>query len=192
MGMFDTISISDPLPFTEEMISLGLDINNHNWQTKDLHNAMETYFIQGGELFVEKFNKEVWVEGDKNAEHFLDRMGHLERQEPYLKKIPFHGEIIFYDYAHDVDGKWDCWVEFKAIFTNGSLQKIELVKFNKEDNSERLEREKKWKEQLEHSERVWYNKYFRHTKAYHWFAHRVWYSFFMNLGNLCHKISHIL
>ena len=55
MGMFDTVSVSDPLPFTEEMISLGLDINNHNWQTKDLHNAMEMYFIQGGELFVEKF-----------------------------------------------------------------------------------------------------------------------------------------
>ena len=191
MGMFDTISISDPLPFTEEMISLGLDINNHNWQTKDLHNAMEMYFIQGGELFVEKFNKEVWVEGDKNAEHFLDRMGHLNREEPYLKKVPFHGEIFFYDYAHDVDGKWDCWVEFKAIFTHDKVEKFELVEFRKESNAERKARDEAFVNNLRKEEKAWINKYFFHTKFVSWFRRRVWWKFWSTVSAIANSLSHL-
>ena len=169
--MYDDISCAEPLPFTDEMKDLGLDINDYVFQTKDLDCVLGKYIIQEQKLFELKYKTEKWIESS-------DKLfgGYMEREGEYLECIPYHGEIYFYDFRNNVQDKWDCWIEFKAIFTNGSLQKIELVKFNKEDNSERLEREKKWKEQLEHSERVWYNKYFRHTKAYHWFAHKVWYS----------------
>ena len=57
MGMFDTINVSDPLPFSDEMKELGLNINNDSFQTKDLENTLSLYYIQGGKLFLEKYKK---------------------------------------------------------------------------------------------------------------------------------------
>ena len=93
MGMFDTINVSDPLPFSDEMKELGLNINNDSFQTKDLENTLSLYYIQGGKLFLEKYKKEEWVQGNQNAKHYLDRIGRLERAEPYLDPVPYHGEI---------------------------------------------------------------------------------------------------
>ena len=47
MGMFDNISVADPLPYNSEMSELGLDINNRSFQTKDLDCVLAEYIIQG-------------------------------------------------------------------------------------------------------------------------------------------------
>ena len=165
MGMFDDLSVADPLPFSQEMKDLGLDKNTYVWQTKDLGSSMEYYTIQGGKLFVQKFKINRWEEGDPKAKNFMDRIGHLVREEPYMEEVFHHGEVYFYDFKQDVQDKWDCWIEFKATFTKGELSGIELVKFDKEDNSERLERDRKWREEFHKNENLWRNKYFFHTKA---------------------------
>lgn len=105
MGMFDTISVSDALPFTAEMKELGLDINNYQFQTKSLDSLMDSYIIQGGKLFIQKYKNEHWIEGDKNAKNFTDRFGHIEKEEPYLEPVLHHGEIYFYDYKESVQNK---------------------------------------------------------------------------------------
>ena len=191
MGMFDYISVSDKLPFNQEMKDLGLNINNHVWQTKDLDNTLSTYDIQGNRLFEHRYKVNNFIPGDPKADTFMDRMGHMERDELYYEPIIHHGEIYFYDYVNDVQGKWDCWIEFKAIFTNGCLDRYELVSFTKTDNAERKKMEKELHETLKNQKNIWYYKYIFHTKAYRKFS-RLWYKFFTSLGNFFIKMSYKL
>lgn len=171
MGMFDYITVSDSLPYTEEMINLGL-VNTtrpfQNFQTKDIDCKMALFTIKDGELLEQKFETQTWVEGDKNPKSFLDAIGYMKRENPYWEKRSFHGEIYFYDYIQDVQSKWDCWVEFKAVFTNNKVERYELVEFKKQDNSERVAREEEWRRNLEERNNKWINKYFFHTKFYSW------------------------
>ena len=192
MGMFDTLSISDSLPYTQEMKDLGLDKNNHNWQTKDLDNALNLYYVQGGRLLLQKYKKTEWLEGDKNANSLMDRLGYFNREDPYLEPVYYHGEIYFYDFIHDVEDKWDCWVEFKAVFTNGTVDRYELVRFDKKDSFERKQREKEWVEHINTQNNKWINKYFFHTKPVRWFRQRVWYRGCMALSNFFNKLSYKL
>lgn len=189
--MFDTISVSDVLPYTQEMKDLGLDNNNHSWQTKDLYNTLSQYFIQGGRLFEQRYKVESFIPGDPNSKNFIDKLGRMDRQEPYLEPINFHGEIYFYNSVRDVQDKWDCWLEFKAVFTNSVVDRYELVKFKKEDNAERKKLDEEWVESLTKSKNLWYNKYFFYSKPYRWFANK-WYRVFAATGNFCHELATML
>lgn len=187
--MFDDISISDQLPYTQEMKDLGLDNNVHTWQTKDLINCLVKYYIQGGRLFLQKYKHEEWVEGNKNSDSFADSIGHLNRSDPYLEPVAHHGEVYFYNYINDVHDKWDCWVEFKAIFTDGIVSRYELVKFEKTDNTERKKLHEDWKLKLQYDNSRWYNKYFFYTKAYRRFS-RLWYKLFTKIGDFFYYLSY--
>jgi hypothetical protein len=188
MGMFDTISVSDSLPYSEEMLSLGF-VNKKSFQTKDLGKSMAHYAIQDGLLYIEKYKNEEWIEGDKDSRDFLSRLGHLERTGRYLEIVPHHGIISFYEYHQDVDGKWDCWVEFDATFTNGKVEKIELAEFRKESNTERLANEARWQAEITARNNLWYNKYFFDVRPVRWFFSRVWYRAFTKLGNFFTRIA---
>lgn len=190
--MFDTISISDTLPYTQEMKDLGLDINNHSWQTKDLDNVLSQYFIQGGRLFLQKYKIDNWVNGDPNGKSFLDKLGYLDRKDTYLEPIYHHGEIYFYDSVRDVQDKWDCWIEFKAVFTNGGLDRYTLVKFDKEDNAERIQLYKKFKDEMRERDSKWYNKYLFYTRPYRWFSRKVWYNSCISISGFFNKIAYKL
>lgn len=192
MGMFDTISISDALPYTQEMKDLGLDKNDHNWQTKDLENAMELYFIQGGRLYAQKYKKTEWIEGDPKAKSVMGRIGKLVTEDPYLEPVNHHGEIYFYDFKQDVDNKWDCWIEFKVVFTNGTVDRYQLVEFSKTDNAERKQKDKEWQDAITKESNRWINKYFLYTKPVRWFSMRVWYRACNALANFFFNLAHKL
>lgn len=161
--MFDNISVADSLPYNDEMRELKLDINNTVFQTKDLDCLMDNYFVQNGKLYIQKYKTEKWMEGDKNAKSYLDRIGWMQREDPYYEEVKYHGVIHFYDFKNNVNDKWDCWIEYKATFTEGALNNIELFKFSKTDNAERLQREKEWIEKIEVENKKFINKYFLHT-----------------------------
>lgn len=192
MGMFDTLSISDTLPFTQEMLDLGLDKNDHDWQTKDLENCMDLYFIQGGRLFVQKHKKTEWIKGDPKAKSVMDRIGRLVTEEPYLEPVYHHGEIYFYEFKQDVDSKWDCWIEFKAVFTNGIVDRYQLVEFSKADNAERKQRDKEWQDAINEESNRWINKYFVYTRPVRWFSMKVWYRACNAIANFFFKLAHKL
>lgn len=174
MGMFDSISVAEALPSTQEMKDLGLDANKYSFQTKSLDCTMSSYIIQNNKLFVQKYKDEKWVPGNEKAKNFMDRLGHMERENPYYEEVYFHGEIYFYEFINNVKDTWDCWVEYKATFTQGTLTSVELFKFEKTDNQERKQKEQDWIKILEYERSIWYNKYIFNTKAYRWFS-RMWY-----------------
>lgn len=159
MGMFDNISVSDKLPLNDEMVKLGLDKNVYSFQTKDLHCSLDTYFIQGGKLFEQKYKETKWIEtkDDKFG-------GHIERTDPYLVDTQYHGTLNFY-HSEAVDNL-DCWIEYNAIFTHGTLEKIELVKFRTTDNTESRKRLAEIFAQAALERSKWYNKYIFDTKCW--------------------------
>lgn len=173
MGMFDTISVSDQLPFSQEMIDLGLNKNDRNFQTKDFDSSMSEYCIQRGELFKKNYKSQKWVQGDPKAKSCMDRIGYMERTGESWDKVDFHGVVNFYDNQYDVQGKWDCWIEFKAIFTNSKLEKIELFQFEKTDSQERKRRSEEWLKKSERERNLWRNKYFFDTMPFRWFKRKI-------------------
>ena len=186
MGMFDTIIVSDTLPYSEEMICLGLNSNNGDFQTKDLINCLETYIIQGKKLFVRKYEVNKFVEPEKPSGPW--DFGHMERSGEYLEQVNHHGKIVFYTYYRDVLDLWDCSVDYEATFTHGVCDSIVLAKFTKESNKQRLENEKRWKEQIAKNHNLWYNKYIFYTLTYRNFS-RYKYKFFTAIANFFHKIA---
>ena len=186
--MFDTISVSDNLPFTQEMVDLGIT-NNDTYQTKDLENVMAHYIIQGGKLYLEKFKIEEWVGGDEKSDTLIGKIGYLDRKEPYLEEVHLHGVLFFYTFISNVQDKWDCWVEFKAYLSYGTVEKYELVTFEKTDNAVIKHRDKEVYAKIERENNLFYNKYFFHTKPIRHLKHK-WHKFWYKAGNICHNISH--
>ena len=183
MGMFDTISIGDSLPSTPEMKALGFDVNNRSFQTKDLSNSLSNYVIQDGILFEKKYRINEYVEGNLKSKDWIDRLGHMKREQPYLERVTNYQncEINFYDHTQNVQGLYDCWVEYKAIFNNGKCTSIVVDKFNQISNYDRLKQEREWLEDMDRINNLWYNKYFRHTWVGKQFA-KIWYK-------VCNKLS---
>lgn len=162
--MFDDISVAERLPVNQQMIDLGLDKNNRSFQTKDLECCLNKYFIQDGILFLQKYKINEWVEGDQSSKSFMDRLGYMKREEPYLENCNYHGKINFYSF--DVISNLDCTTDYKAIFTNGKLDNIELIKFETRDNTESTAKMKAMMEEQLNRSKKWYNKYIFYTKFY--------------------------
>lgn len=173
MGMFDTISVSDQLPFTDEMKELGLDARNYSLQTKDLDNALSTYVLQDDKLYLEKYEKEEWIVGDPKGKSLFDKLGHLHREGKYLEDVKYHGIIYACDYRTDVQEKWDCFIDFEITFTDGLVTNKRVIKFEKVDNADRKERNKAWENEMIMNQNRWINKYFFHTLVYRWFGTKV-------------------
>lgn len=180
MGMFDYISVSDKLPTNDILVADGVNLYTDSFQTKDLGNCMDHYFIQGGKLFLEKHKKVEWV---KDPELFVG--GYINREEPYLEELNHHGKINFY---HKIDhNDHDYWVEYNAYFTHGILEKIDLVKVKKESNLEDKARLKALFDKIEKNNKLWYNKYIFHTSVWGKFRKlifKILYAMERSLGNI--------
>lgn len=184
--MFDYISVSDSLPYNQDMIDFGLNTNNHPFQTKDLNCYLGAYFIQGGKLFEQKYKTNEWIKGDEKSDSFMDKLGHVKQEDPYLEEIKHHGTINFYHYA-ETDG-YDHWIEYVAYFTHGKVEKIELHEYRKTDNTERKASEAAFVEKLRIMHNKWYNKYLFHTKPWRK-INKLIYSFLDGIEVLITKIK---
>lgn len=180
MGMFDYISVSEKLPVNAELEASNLNLYSRHFQTKDLDNALATYFIQNGKLYSEKYKTSGWVE-DKTS--FMG--GYIESKDPYLEEVPFHGTVDFYD-SIDQD-EYDHWVDYRAYFTHGNLDKIELIKYEKHSNTGRKLEMKKLLERDAERAKLWYNKYIFHTKVWRK-IHRFLNKFLYNLETFISKV----
>ena len=172
MGMFDSIEVSDALPTNAEMDELGLNKRDWTLQTKDWDCALDVFVLQDGVLHEKRYRVEQWVEGDPKGKSLMDRIGHLHRDGMYLQTLPITDTIRAYDFRQNV-GQWDCWCEWRMQFKDGVLTHIELIKFEKTDNTERKERETELFEQIKINSAKWYNRYIFHTRAYCWFSGRA-------------------
>ena len=207
MGMFDTIIVSQDLPINDAMKRLNIDTRLNllrgsnpdkgfdevceHFQTKDLVCSLLYYKLENNKLYEQKFKESKWIEPDPKTKDELS-FGHLERSGEYWEEVPYHGIINFYTGINDVMDRYDVWVEYKATFSHGTLENVELFEFNEESNEERRNKEIKWKMLQDYEQNLWYNKYIFHRKLWRKFQFKVWYKSWNNLGQICFKISRYL
>ena len=123
MGMFDYITFEDKvvLPVPE---NFNMDLKTFEFQTKFLENAMFLYVITNeGFLYQENY-----IEPTENS----TTIGKAIR-----KKIDFHGEINFG--AYHIADLVSYSLEYEAKFTDGVLQSIKLLSYNKYEHESRSE-----------------------------------------------------
>ena len=179
MGMFDTVSWADPLPFSEEMVTHGLNKNNWSFQTKDFDCSMDNYVVQGNQLFIIKYRDEKWIEGDPKAKNLSDRFGYMDRTGEYLDPVKVTTTARVYDFLQESEWNrlpvsgYDYWVEFEVVFIDGKVDSVTLVKFTAEDNSERKHRDKEFQESLKREHARWRNRFFFGTGPYRFVARHI-------------------
>lgn len=115
MGMFDYISIEDKsiLPVPE---NFTLDLETFEFQTKSLEQTLCLYTIGKDNLLYQENHIEP-----------VDNSNSIEKAA--RKKVDFHGVINFGAY-HSTD-LIDYSLEYEAKFTDGVLQDIKLLSFDK-------------------------------------------------------------
>jgi hypothetical protein len=167
MGMYDSIKIEYPLDNLPQNLidSWQGDIT---FQTKDTPDQyMSLYKIdEGGKLWHQERETE-WVKSETpDAELFADRIGHMNIISKTWKQIDFHGAINFYDSYNHEEYKYEFnsgeskewqryelgWIEYCALFKDGQMISINLVKDEKpvKLTDEQLEEKRiKWVKQRE-------------------------------------------
>jgi hypothetical protein len=149
MGMFDNIKVKAPLPLTEELKKLNIDWSNTTFQTKDLDNCLSDYFItEGGELKEEvtEYEYTYYTEEEKKDKSFRpwNFIKESKIKNQYQKQVDFHGKITFYE-LFEISEEEDIWVDFEAFFIYGKLDKINLIKIEKQKS--RKAKLKEWTEE---------------------------------------------
>ena len=138
--MFDYIFCDYTLPLPEEAkqlktdfskgVKAPIDWSKFEFQTKNFDGLLDKYTIEeDGQIYVEKMNREL-------VEHENGEIEMIEK-DTGIEKVEYTGEIVFYN-MH-LDEKDDYWIEFKTLFWKGDLKEIELLNWEKKDNTERKE-----------------------------------------------------
>jgi hypothetical protein len=183
MGMFDNVICKRELPLNEELKSLGVQWDKVVFQTKDLDNCLSDYIItEDGELVedVKKYEYTYYTEEEikqrvKENKWLLVKDTKLIEQ--YNKKVNYHGKILFYEIFNFSDTE-DIWVDFEAYFVYGKLDKIELVKTEKQEA--RDIRMDQWLEE---------DRKKRNSFIYKLKTRCGWFWFWRKVSNLFYKIS---
>lgn len=123
MGMFDYIAIEDKsiLPVPE---NFSLDLETFEFQTKSLERALFLYTIGKDNILYQ----ENYIEPTENSTTI---------EKAVRKKIDFHGVINFG--AYHITDLVSYSLEYEAKFTDGVLQNIKLLSFDKYEHKSRSE-----------------------------------------------------
>lgn len=188
--MYDTIICKYPLPMPDDPKGYT---GSHDFQTKDLDLALESYDIdENGQLFVHRSEGE-WIEGDKDSESLFGRLGYLNVTKKWLEELKTTATIVFYDYQHSQNTDYDYFIEYEAIFVDGKITSIKLIKFEANDNADRKKRDVEFDEKLRKYHKftkTWEYKYF--AKPYNKtisFIFRKTSKMFSDLASLLYRIE---
>lgn len=175
MGMFDNIKVQHDLPLPEELKNFT-DWKETTFQTKDLDNTLNDYTVKDGQLI----SHIVEMEHIYYSEEERKRLSKEMKWVPFVKEsrvissrdepIDFHGTLTFYTYEK-FDETHDFWVDFKAYFSYGKLDKIELLEYKKSE----IEDRDRWKKMLEARQRKPWNRIKRWLSylGWRWFWNKI-------------------
>lgn len=188
MGMFDEIKYEYilPLEITDEVRDLGIVPEDILFQTKDLDSTLSLYTINREGRLIYKNVKYKWVDDD-NA--FLK--GYMEEESHVLEDMNYHGDLEFYCYETiEKDGNYfSVSLDYNARFTNGKLEEVKLIKSEASNDNERQNSIKEMYKQLEEQKKIWYNKYFFHTKLYKKIVRRPIWAIAKTIYNLASSLN---
>jgi hypothetical protein len=173
MGMFDSIQCNHPLPLPLEVVDIFPDPYDQEFQTKDLENLLDLYYLnEDGTLYWRK-RKYEWVDDD-NA--FLK--GYMDVIEEEMAPTNFHGVLNFYCYEtihenESSDKAKDISIDYLAKFTNGKLENIEILSYEIIDATVRIIELKNTMKKHEECRQRWYNKYIFYTRYWRFIKNKI-------------------
>lgn len=187
MGMFDEIIVKQELPLPKELKTLNIDWNNHRFQTKDFDNCLLEYILtEEGRLVEHVIEREYvyYTDEEKKSKKLKpwDLWKDVIEKDVRYEDVNYHGVFAFYTYE-DFDENYDFWVDLKAYFSYGKLDKIELVDYKKEPS--RKISNKRFDEERKRAERHPWNIFKRFASYFGW----RW--FWRNASSLCRQASDI-
>lgn len=186
MGMYDTIICKYPLPLPDDPKGYT---GSDDFQTKDFDQSLATYNIdENGQLFIHRYDGE-WVEGDKNSDSFIGKLGYFKTTKKWLEVLNTTITVVFYDYQHSQNTDYDYFIEYEAVFVDGKITSVKLIEFTATDNAERKKKDIEFEEQLKkHREfiKTWKYKYF--VRPYNKSISFV----FRQLGKFSYKLPYLL
>lgn len=195
MGLFDTLNCKYPLPLPSDLKEVkDINFNELKYQTKDLDNILGYYEIrEDGTLWNKKIEQE-YIAGNPNGKTFRERFGTIKTIKEWWEPCKFSGDISFYhslqynEYAN-TDWENDYWIEFKSIFIDGTLSKIDLVSFIVTDNTERKQFLLNLNKKLKRKEELWNKWYMKYGYFYY---DSLIFNIFKFYKRFMYKIMYIL
>jgi hypothetical protein len=187
MGMFDTIYVKKELPLNEELKQLSINWAEIEFQTKDLENCLVEYIISEEGILLEKVIEREFIpyteeekkqKGHKSWSIWKDVIHKSEELNP----VNHHGILDFYTSVDHTDEE-GFWIEFRAYFSYGDLDKITLLKFSKQASSKL--NAKRWKESAELQEKKLWNRIKRFLNYF------GWRKFWRMVSGMCYKMSQL-
>jgi hypothetical protein len=135
MGMFDSIYCLRKLPLNKELKTFKIKWSEVEFQTKNLENCLITYEITRSGHLVELAKEYEYIpftEEELNSQAHKAWNIYKDIKEVSCKrqKVNYHGVIDFYS-CQEFSDQEDIWVEFRAYFIYGKLDKIELKECKK-------------------------------------------------------------
>jgi len=173
MGMFDSIECNYPLPLPLEVVDILPDIYDQEFQTKDLENLLDLYYLnEDGRLYWRK-RKYEWKDDDSA---FLK--GYMDVVDEEVIAQDFHGVLNFYCYetvyaSENRTAGIDVTIDYLAKFTNGKVENIEVLSYEITDATDRLIRLKQTFDGFEEQRKRWYNKYIFYTKFWRFVKNKI-------------------
>ena len=146
----DYIICEHKLPIPEEVSNLM--VNPVDWDEFEFHTysfaassdpwSFDKYTISSdGQLYKEIIKKEL-AENDAGKLDVIESYDGIERQE-------YTGSLTFS--ALHLDKEYDFYLEFEGLFWKGDMKEIELLEWEKADNSQRKEMQKSLKDAIKES-----------------------------------------
>jgi hypothetical protein len=188
MGMFDSIQCNYPLPLPLEVIDVMPDPYDQEFQTKDLENLLDLYYLNEDGVLSWHKKKYTWKDDDSA---FLK--GYMDVVEEEIVPIDFHGVLNFYCYEtveEDIENNKakDVTIDYLAKFTNGKLENIEILSYEIIDATVRIIDLKKTMKKHEERRKRWYNKYIFHTKYWRFIKWKIVIAPINLIKKVCDKL----
>jgi len=188
MGMFDNVICKKELPLTEELLKLNIDWTDRDFQTKDLDCSLACYYINENDTLEEEVVERDYVlytEEERKSENIKpwNIYKNVIEKNRYMKPVSHHGVINFYD-SISINTEQDLWIEFKAYFIYGKLDKIELL--NSEIKESHSNSYLQWQKKREQEEKRPLNR-LRNILRY-----VGWRKFWNNIAKSCYSAQQIL
>ena len=173
MGMFDSIQCNYPLPLPLEIVDIMPDPYDQEFQTKDLENLLDLYYLNEDGVLYWRKRKYEWKDDDSA---FFK--GYMDVIEEEIVPVDFHGILNFYCYEtiheDESSGKAkDISIDYLAKFTNGKIENIEILSYEIQDATVRIVQLKDNMQKHEERRKRWYNKYIFCTKTWRFIKNKI-------------------
>jgi hypothetical protein len=156
-----------------EVIDIFPDPYDQEFQTKDLENLLDLYYLNEDGTLNWRKQKYEWKDDDSA---FLK--GYMEVVEEEIVPIDFHGILNFYCYEtihedESSDKAKDISIDYLAKFTNGKIENIEILSYEIRDATVRIIELKNTMKKHEERRKRWYNKYIFYTKTWRFIKNKI-------------------